>query len=290
MMAGWLSVPAADRRLLADDRLRGPTPYVIAIMTFAMVVVAAAGLALSNAAGIVARGVESRYAVQITDSARLPALLATLRGNPAVVRAEAVPESEMRRTLERWLGPGGLADDLPVPALVNVDLDAKADAAALGRQVERSTPGTRFIAHDGVVAPLLKSLRVLQWLSLALVLMMALATSAAVVLAARGAFDTHRSTIDVMHGLGATDTQVTQLFQRKIALDSLIGALAGGLAAALVLLILGGGAGTLAGDIAGGPPLKITDILILVALPLAAVALAAGVARAAVMASLRKSL
>jgi hypothetical protein len=30
-----------------------------------------------------------------------------------------------------------------------------------------------------------------------------------------------------MHGIGATDPQLTHLFQRKIAIDALIGALAG---------------------------------------------------------------
>ena len=47
-------------------------------------------------------------------------------------------------------------------------------------------------------------------------------------LAARGALDTNRSTIEVMHGIGATDDQVARLFQRKIALDALTGGLAGG--------------------------------------------------------------
>ena len=62
------------------------------------------------------------------------------------------------------------------------------------------------------------------------------------VLAARGALDTHRFTIEVMHGIGATDVQVTHLFQRKIAIDALIGSLLGGVAAALVLLGLAAGA------------------------------------------------
>jgi cell division transport system permease protein len=259
-------------------------------MTFAMVVVAAAGLALSNAAGIVARGVESRYAVQLSDSAGVPKALATLRESAGVTRVQPVPEAEMRQTLERWLGPGGLGNELPIPALINVDLATGANAATIAGQLARSVPGARLVAHQEVVAPLLKSLRVLQWLAQALVLLMAAATSAAVVLAARGAFDTHRSTIEVMHGLGATDEQVTDLFQRKIALDAFFGAAAGGIAAALVLLVLGGGAAALAGDIAGGPPLTASDLIMLAMLPIAAVLVAAVVGRLAVLAALRQTL
>ena len=69
-MLGWLNPPAPERRLLPGGRLQGPTPYVIAIMMFVTIIVAAAGLALANAADIVAAGVENRYSIQIADGAR----------------------------------------------------------------------------------------------------------------------------------------------------------------------------------------------------------------------------
>ena len=56
-------------------------------------------------------------------------------------------------------------------------------------------------------------------------------------LAARGALDTNRSTIDVMHGIGATDDQIARLFQRRLALGQL------GFAAYLIpLALIGEGA------------------------------------------------
>ena len=70
-MLDWLFASPAERRLLPGGRFRGPTPFVIAIMTFAMMTVAAAGLALSNAAGLVAEGIENRYAVQIPAGAEV---------------------------------------------------------------------------------------------------------------------------------------------------------------------------------------------------------------------------
>jgi cell division transport system permease protein len=135
---------------------------------------------------------------------------------------------------------------------------------------------------------LLRSIAALQWLAFGLVLLLSGAAAAAVVLAARGALDTHRFTIEVMHGIGATDLQLTHLFQRKIALDALVGSLAGGAAAALALLLLASGGAALAGDLAGTPPLGARDMLILLALPLLLVVLATFVARAAVLAALRK--
>ena len=289
-MLDWLFASPPERRLLPGGRFRGPTPFVIAIMTFAMMTIAAAGLALSNAAGLVAEGIENRYAVQIPAGSRmLPRALAAARSAPGVVKAEAVPEAEMRKTLERWLGPAGVDAQLPVPALVTLDVADNADLAAIGARVEAAAPGARFIAHREKLEPVLRAIRVLQWLALALVALMGAATSAAVVLAARGALDTNRSTIEVMHGIGATDLQVTHLFQRKIALDSLAGSLVGAVAAGLVLLLLAGGGAAFAGDLMGTTPLTGRDLVILALLPLAMVVLATWIARTAVLAALQRA-
>ena len=201
---------------------------------------------------------------------------------------ESVPEAELRRTLEKWLGPGGVAEELPVPALIHLELAPGTNAGQVGTSLGRAVPGARFIGEQATVGPLLGSLRALRWLAVALVLLMAAATSAAVVLAARGALDTHRSTIEIMHGIGATDEQVALLFQRKIALDAMVGALAGGVAAALALLVIGGGGLALASDLTGGPPLGAGDFVILALLPIAAVVLATLVARFAVLSALHK--
>jgi cell division transport system permease protein len=109
------------------------------------------------------------------------------------------------------------------------------------------------------------------------------------VLAARGALDTHRFTIEVMHGIGATDVQVTHLFQRKIAIDAFVGSIAGAIAAAFVLLLLTTGA-SFAGELTGGATLGPGDLLILALLPLMLTALATWVARTAVLAALRQAL
>ena len=91
------------------------------------------------------------------------------------------------------------------------------------------------------------------------------------------------------HGVGATDTQIARLFQRKIALDALVGALAGAAIAAIALLIVGGGGAALAREVAGTSPLQTADLILLALMPLAAALLATLVARAAVLSALRKA-
>jgi cell division transport system permease protein len=289
-MFDWLFASASERRLLGEARLRGPTAWVIAIMSFSIVIIGAAGLALANTAGVLTRAIEARYSVEVpAGGSNVDLILSTVRAAPGVTSADAVPEREMRRTLERWLGSAAQSSDLPVPALVNFDVKPGADLGAIRRRVTAALPGATIAAHREAVGPLLRSLRLLQWVAFGLVLLLSAAASAAVVLAARGALDTHRFTIEVMHGIGATDVQVTRLFQRKIAIDALVGSIAGAAIAGLVLLALATGA-AFAGELTGGATLSGIDLLILLLLPLALTVLATWVARTAVLAALRKAL
>ncbi|MEJ7776530.1 MAG: cell division protein [Sphingomicrobium sp.] len=287
-----MMMAASRRGLLPTERLHLPTAAVIGIMTFAMILVGAAGLALSNASGAVAQGIENRFIVQLpaglTD--QLPRALALARSTPGIRQAEPVPESEMRETLRRWLGDAASSRDLPVPALVTVELAPSADSGALRQRVEAAIPGATVVAQSAELRPLLRSIRALQWLAVSLVALIVAATAAAVVLAARGAFDTHRPTIEIMHGIGATDLQLTRLFQRKIAVDAVAGAAAGTIAAGLGLLMVDGGGAAVAGGLADMAPLAPGDLAILAALPILAVVLATLVARWTVLKALRETL
>ena len=153
-----------------------------------------------------------------------------------------------------------------------------------------SVPRLIELARAGEPATQIGAVRALGWLALTLVVLIALATAAAVVRAARGTLDTHRGTIDVMHGIGATDDQVARLFQRKIALDALSGGTAGAVAAGIVLLLIAGGGSSWLADLTGGPLLGPRDVLLLALLPLIGTILATVVARLAVLKALRASL
>ncbi|MEO7814929.1 MAG: cell division protein [Sphingomicrobium sp.] len=290
-MLGMIAATPAERRLIPGGRLQGPTPYVIAIMMFVMVVIGAAGLALLGSARVVSTGVQNRYSVEIADGASKAATATQMLANtPGVTSVRPVPEQDMRDILQRWLGPEGATADLPLPTMIDVDLAPGADSAAIARRIEQGVPGARFVAHQESLGPVLRAVRALSWLALILVLLIALATAAAVVLAARGTLDTHRATIEVLHGIGATDDQIARLFQRKIALDALTGGTAGAALAGIVLLLIAGGGSHWLADLTGGPLLGPRDILLLALLPILATILATIVARVAIIKALGTSL
>lgn len=286
----WRSRPEA--RLLPAEGLHGPTVAVMAMMSFVMIVVAAAGLALANAAGVVVSATQSRYVIELpaTSASDLPRAVAAARAVPGVRNVVAVPQSEMRKTLERWLGDSANSPDLPIPSMATVELAPGARSATVASAVQATVPAARISAESAELKPLLGSLRALQWLALALVLLMTIATAAAIVLAARGALDTHRPTVEIMHGIGATDRQVIRLFERKIAIDAIAGALAATVAASIVLLLIGAGASAAAADLAWWSPFAARDFLLLALIPIAAVIIAVAVAHATLLRALRASL
>jgi cell division transport system permease protein len=289
---------AADRRLLPEGRLAGPMPWVIAIMMFLTVLAAAAGIGLGTAAASLDADVGHRATIQILETnpdrreGEAAAAVALLERTPGVERVRRLTPAEMEALLEPWLGPGGVEADLPVPAMIDLDLTPEAYGRLdrLRAAVAGVAPSARIDDNAQWLAPLSGLIGSLQWLAAALVVLMIGATAATVVLAARAALDTHRATIEVLHLMGATDVQVARLFQRRIALDALFGGIVGLAAAALVLLVVGQRLGELGSELLGSAGLPTAHWLLLVALPMFGVVLAMLVARATILRALGRML
>ena len=286
----------ADRRVLDEaGGLRAMT-WVMAIMLFLTLLAAALGLGTRQSAQALERQLAGRLTVQVvegspaTRDALARRTLAALRALPQVRRATLVDRAELTRTLAPWLGDTGDDADLPVPAMIDVDLAAAAAPGPVIAVARRISAASRVDRHQRWMSPVGGFLDTLTWLAFALVLLMLGATGAVVVLAARAGLETHRATIEVMHMLGSTDVQVARLFQRRIALDAALGGVAGGAGALAVLLFLGTRLAALGSELLGGITLDAGDWGLLVLLPLGFVVLATLAARVTVVAALRRSL
>lgn len=284
-----------ERRVLDEaGGLRAMTG-VLAVMLFLTVLAAAAGLGAAGAARLVDRQLAGRMTVQVVDGepdrrdAAAARVLTALRFSPDVQRAAPVARAELARLLRPWLGADGADPELPVPALIDVDLRDASDPAAarVADAVHRAEPAAQVDRRERWMSPVGRFMHTLVLTAAALVLLMASATAAMVVLAARAGLETHRATIEVLHMLGSTDVQVARIFQRRIVFDALLGGGAGTLAALLVVALLGGQAGALGSELLGGATLARGEWVLLALLPLLFVALAAVAARWAVLRRLR---
>lgn len=289
---------SGERRVLDEaGGLRAMTG-VMAVMLFLLVLAAGAGLATRNAVTALNRQLAGRLTVQVVDGeparrdAAAARVMRALGGLPGVARATAVDRAELTRLLRPWLGADGADPELPVPALIDVDLlDAgDATAARVAAAVRRADPAAQVDRHERWMAPVGGFLRSLTWLAGGLVLLMASAAAAVAVLAARAGLETHRATVEVMHMLGSTDVQVARLFQRRVAMDAALGGGVGGLAALAVAWGIGGQVRALGSELLGGASLGTGDWIALAVLPVLFVALATVAARAAVLRAVRRTL
>ncbi|MBN9788962.1 cell division protein [Pseudonocardia sp. TMWB2A] len=236
-----------EKALLPEGRMSGPMPWVIAIMIFLTVLAAAAGLSLTRAAGSIGHAIAGRVTIQILDanverrSQQVRAIAQRLGATPQVTRVQPVDDAEIAATMEEWLGKDAEALGLPMPALIDVDLARDASPAALDRlraAVLPVAPHARIEPHASWLGPVSGIIRSFAWIAAALVLLLGFAASAIVMLTARSALNIHHATIEVLHLIGATDTQIARLFQRRIALDALFGSVAGFAAAVAILFLL----------------------------------------------------
>ena len=289
--------PAAARVLDEAPGLRAMTA-VMAIMVFLTVLAGALGLGTASAGSLLDRQLAGRLTVQVVEGepARADAaaarVLAALRTSRDVASATAVPRAELEALLRPWLGGDAEEAGLPVPAMIDVDLGGQDDAAvaSVARAVRGVAPTARVDRHETWMSPVSGVMRSLTLLALGIVLLMAGATAAVVVLAARAGLETHRATIEVMHMLGSTDLQVARLFQRRVAIDAAIGGVAGaGVAIAVILLIMTRLQGV-GSELLDGGRLSSTDWATLGAMPIGFIVLAMVAARATIVRAMRTTL
>lgn len=308
-MLNLFVIPGHDRRLIPEGRLSGPMPWVIAIMIFLMVLATAAGLAFAEAGQNVSAQLSSRATVQIIEAnpdlkARQTSdAAARLRGMELIEEVRVLPPEEIEELIAPWLGQtsgarnggdtGGLLEDIPMPALIDLKLVRPArekELEILRAAISPLAESARVEPSSGLIAPVMSLIQSLQWIAFGLVLLLALATAAAVIISARAALNTHKETIGVIHLLGGTDRQISRLFQRRIALDALLGGLLGLVCGSAIILLLGMQLSALGSGFMQSLGLSWYSWLIIGTVPILGMILAMVTARMTVMGALKKIL
>ncbi|MEI7607361.1 MAG: hypothetical protein WCJ64_08240 [Rhodospirillaceae bacterium] len=274
---------------LAEDSTGRFLVWIMAVMIYLAIVALAGSMVLAGMAGRWESGLTGRLTVQIAplpDQAvpplaqRTEVTLALLRSTPGVVRAEPVGAAAAHKLLEPWLG-NALLDDLPLPALIDVEVGPAAglDAPALAEKLSASVAGARLDNHAAWLADLRILAHTAQMVALAVIVLVGGAAVASVVFAVRTGLAIHSPVVELLHIMGATDAYVARQFQTHVAGLALRGGVVGLGLAALTLLALRLAAGDtpvgLMPDMTLGP----REWLALAAVPLVVAALAVITAR-----------
>lgn len=217
---------------------------VIAIMTFLVALTTGAAQLLASASQDWQGAVANELTIQVRpmqgrnldqDVARAAAIAGTFKG---ITKVKIYSKKESEALLEPWLGTGMGLEDLPVPRLIVLysespsQIDSDGLKKALGESLRNATLDDQRLW----TARLQTMARSVIAVAVGLVILVLIATGLAVGFATRGAISGNRTTMEVLHFVGATDAFIAREFQRHFLLLGLQGGFFGGSAALLFFL------------------------------------------------------
>ncbi|MBL8643053.1 MAG: cell division protein [Rhodospirillaceae bacterium] len=227
---------------------------------------------------------EAKAADKLAESVR-DALLKT----EGVKRAGVVPRAQAQALLRPWLGDAKLIADLPLPALVDVELAApstltleRVDAA-----VKAVAPAAIIDDHRVWLNRIAEFAQALGYIAFILIGLALAALTLTVVFATRASLTEYTQTIEVLHLVGARDGYIASQFSWRAVRQALWGGVIGLLAFAPTLLALSWFARRIDPGVLPPISLPLPYWGGLAALPVAAAVIAFVAARATVARALR---
>jgi cell division transport system permease protein len=175
-----------------------------------------------------------------TSAARLETLLALLRQTPGVAAVKLLGPEDTAKLVEPWLGPSVAVDRLPLPRLIDleVDPDRRPDLTVLRQRMNQIAPESRLDDHRLALSRLRGFAERLQQVIAVALAMVAALLVLTVVFVARTGLAMHQSVIEVLHLLGAPDRYIARQFQRHAWWLGVRGGVVGGIAAAVTVIVV----------------------------------------------------
>ncbi len=198
-----------------------------------------------------------------------------LRQQTGIASATPLGIDASTKLLEPWLGKTEALKNLPVPRLIAVVVDREAppDFDALSSRLSNAFPsGVRLDDHRQWQQQIKTVTRSFALGGIAILVLVAAATTAIIVSATRAAMASNRDIVEVLHFVGATDGFIAREFEKHFLRLGIRAGLIGAISALLVflllptvMLVLGGGSMTLIEleRLAGGGALDLAGYVLL---------------------------
>ena len=224
------------------------------------------------------------------EDARIAKLQELLGGIEGVTEIRVVGKLETIDLIEHWLGAGNVPADLPLPRLVDVDIAPGygLDAGSLALRLQASLPGVTVDDAKLWLDRLADLGRSLEYLAIAVVVLIGLAAVATVIFTTRMGISIHRNVIELLHLIGARDGYVAAQFQRQAMMLGLRGGVLGIALAVATLYGLRQVAGRVETPLAPDMPVANWAWVVLAAVPVATALIAMVTARLTALRELAK--
>jgi cell division transport system permease protein len=237
-LAAWRELPVGTYQ---SGRL---LPWVVALLAYVAGLGAAGLIVLDDTLRASEHDLATTMTLQVpaeASKARLDTVLAMLRQTPGIVSVHLLEPAETARLLEPWLGPVQL-DELPVPRLIDlrVDPDGGTDVAGLQRQLASVAPGSRLDDHRRSPHGMHAAVRRIEGILAGSITVAALLIAASTACAVRAALIVGHSVGELLHALGAADSDIARLFAVRSLRLGLLGGVIGAVVALITILALSG--------------------------------------------------
>jgi cell division transport system permease protein len=230
---------------------------VIAIMCFLACLTAGAVWMIKESADAWLSDIASEVTVQVIPQDNgdidktVADVVAFLRKQPGISNVNAMSLDQSAALLQPWLGSADALKSLPVPRLVAVEVDRSnpPDFARVGDDLSKTFKGASLDDHRRWQHQIRAVTRSFALGGLAILGLVAAATTAIIVSATRSAMASNREIVEVLHFVGATDKFISREFEKHFLRLGIKAGIVGASLAMLVFLsmpaimeLLGGGA------------------------------------------------
>ncbi|HEY4123139.1 MAG TPA: hypothetical protein VGM36_00915 [Rhizomicrobium sp.] len=289
-------------RILPRDQTAGPLDLMIGVMAFLAALALGASLVADRAAQGWRSGLAGQLTVQILPPLTGPAedalerdaqaAIKVLGATPGIAVVTPVSRADALKLVEPWLGADAIVADLPLPRLIDAKISpgAEVDVPALRKNLKAAVPDALLDDHSQWIERLKGLANAVIWSGYGILLLIAVATAAAVTFATRAGLQAHREIVELLHQMGAHPSFISRAFERHYFFSALIASAIGAGIAAIVFVAAGGleMAGYEAVPFLPPISLKPLEALWLIAVPAGSSLIAWATARLSVMAALRK--
>jgi cell division transport system permease protein len=219
---------------------------VIAIMTFLACLTAGAVYMINQSANAWVNDITSEITIELdpvneADIEKKMTLVSLfLAKQSGVTRVKPLTAEDSAKLLEPWLGRSDALSALPIPRLIAVEIDRSnpPDIATISEALSQNFEGVTLDDHRRWQAEIRTLTRSAALGGLAVLALVAAATTAVIISATRSAMASNREIIEVLHYVGANERFIAHEFERHFLGLGVRAGLVGAIAAILVFLLL----------------------------------------------------
>src|SRR6185312_8078198 len=173
--------------------------------------------------------------------AEVAAALDVLRHTGGIAYANPISEDATLNLVAPWLGKDKLVAELPMPKLIDATIapGSGVDLPSLTARLKAAAPDAVLDDHSRWIARLKGLADAVVWSAYGILLLIAVATAAAVSFATRAGLEAHHEMVELLHQMGAQSGFIARAFERHYFYSTLMASSLGAVLAAVFFVTVG---------------------------------------------------